>query len=147
MSDDAILDGILRREGGFVNHKLDAGKATNFGITQATLSEWRGRPASVDDVRDMPVEEAKAIYRSRYIKPFDAMQLPAELKAQVVDIAVNSGVTTARGLLVRAQQQTARPVTVQLVIERLRFYARIVKTKPTQAVFLEGWLMRAVEFL
>jgi lysozyme family protein len=147
MTDEAILDRILSHEGGFVNHPLDAGKATNYGITLATLSEWRGKPVTVDDVRSMDVEEARAIYRNRYIRPFDAMALPPELKAQVVDIAVNSGVTTARGLLSRAQQQTARPVAVQLVIERLRFYARIVKGKPTQSVFIEGWINRAVSFL
>jgi lysozyme family protein len=147
MTDEQILDGILAREGGFVNHPLDAGKATNFGITTATLADWRGKPVTADDVRDMQVEEARAIYRARYVRPFDRLELPPELKAQVVDIAVNSGVTTARGLLSRAQQQTSRPVPVALVIERLRFYARLVKGKPSQVVFLEGWFNRAVSFL
>lgn len=30
----AMIDGILAREGGFVDHPSDPGAATNFGITQ-----------------------------------------------------------------------------------------------------------------
>jgi lysozyme family protein len=147
MTDEAILDRILQHEGGFVDHIHDRGRATNFGITQATLSDWRGKPVSTDDVRQLTVEEAKAIYRSRYIKPFDALELEPMLKAHVVDIAVNSGVTTARALLGLAQGQTQRPVSVQLVIERLKHYARIVKARPSQVVFLQGWISRAVSYL
>jgi hypothetical protein len=65
----------------------------------------------------------------------------------VVDIAVNSGVTTARAILAEAQKHPERDLGVQLVIERLRHYARIVKGKPTQVVFLGGWINRAVSYL
>jgi lysozyme family protein len=147
VTDDAILDAILAHEGGFVNHPADKGKATNYGITQATLGEWIGRQASEHDVRNLTVEMAKAIYRARYIRPFDAMNLPHPIKAQVVDIAVNSGVTTARAMLSEAMKHPERDLGVQLVIERLKHYARIVKGKPTQAVFLLGWVNRAVAYL
>jgi glucose-6-phosphate dehydrogenase assembly protein OpcA len=93
------------------------------------------------------VEMAKAIYRARYIRPFDAMNLPHPIKAQVVDIAVNSGVTTARAMLSEAMKHPERELQVQLVIERLKHYARIVKGKPTQSVFLLGWVNRAVAYL
>lgn len=145
--DDAILDAILAHEGGYVNHEHDAGRATNYGITQATLSDWQGRPATEDDVRNLSVEVAKAIYRNRYIRPFDALDLPHPIKAQVVDIAVNSGVTTARGILSQAMKHPERELGVQLVVERLKHYARIVKAKPTQVVFLLGWTNRACSFL
>jgi lysozyme family protein len=147
VTDDAILARILEHEGGYVNHPSDPGKATNFGITQATLGSWMGRQASEHDVRNLTVDVAKAIYRARYIRPFDAMNLAPEIKAQVVDIAVNSGVTTARAMLAEAQKHQDRDLDVQLVIERLRHYARIVKGKPTQSVFLLGWVNRAVAYL
>jgi lysozyme family protein len=143
--DESILAGILRREGGFVNHPSDRGGPTNYGITQATLQAWRGRAVSEEDVRALSVEEASDIYRARYLAPFT--DVAEALRAQVVDIAVNSGVGRARALLSAAQQQNQRPVAVQLVIERLRFYARLVEKRPSQAVFLPGWINRAVEFL
>jgi lysozyme family protein len=80
VTDDAILDAILAHEGGFVNHPHDPGRATNWGITQATLSEWIGRPASEHDVRNLTVGLARDIYRARYIRPFDAMNLPHPIR-------------------------------------------------------------------
>lgn len=145
MTDEQILSGILRREGGYVDHPNDRGRCTNMGITRQTLQEWRGRAVTCDDVRQLTDDEAREIYRARYIRPFDGIE--PDLKPQVVDIAVNSGVSRARALLALAQQQTERPVAVQLVIERLKHYARIVKVDSGQAVFLPGWINRAVEFL
>ena len=48
MSDDVddLISDIIRREGGYVNHPDDRGGPTNYGITQATLSEWRRQPVT-----------------------------------------------------------------------------------------------------
>jgi len=145
MTDDQIVDGILAAEGGFVDDPSDRGGATHHGITIATLSRWIGRDATVQDVRDLPIATARAIYQHLYLAPFAG--LDADVKPQVVDIAVTSGVLKARQLLALAQQQTARPVGVQLVIERLRYVARIVRTDPSQAKWILGWINRAVLFL
>lgn len=146
MTDDEILDAILAREGGYVDHPQDAGRCTNHGITLATLSAWRGHAVTCDDVKNLQDSEAREIYRQHYIAPLDGM--PNEVRHQAIDIAVNSGVGTARALVSRAYaNKRSRPVQVQLVIERLRFYARLVKRKPSQSVFLEGWINRAVGFL
>jgi lysozyme family protein len=144
MTDIDILDAILRREGGYVNHPADRGKCTNMGITIGALSEWRRAYVTCDDVRNLTEDEAREIYRARYIKPFDGLEL--EIKPQVVDIAVNAGVARARALLALAQQSD-KPLGVALVIERLKHYGRIVKADTTQAQFLNGWINRAVEFL
>ena len=145
MTDDQIIDGILKHEGGFVDHPLDRGGPTNFGITHATLSRWRKRDVTVEDVRTMTVDEARDIYHALYVAPFDGVD--QAIKPQVVDIAVNSGVARARQLLAKAMQQSTRPVGIQLVIERLENYARIVQANPSQLVFLTGWIRRAVSFL
>lgn len=145
MTDDQILDAILRREGGYVNHPADRGGCTNRGITIGVLREWRGRPVTCEDVQNLTELEAREIYTANYVQPFDDVD-PA-LKPQVVDIAVNSGVSRAKTLLAQARLHTRRSVNVQLVIERLQFYARIVKSNPSQAVFLSGWINRACEFL
>ncbi len=145
MTDHEIVDRILSAEGGFSNDPEDRGRATNYGITQATLGNWLGRVATVEDVRTLDVVTARDIYGSLYLKPFDGID--PEIKAHVVDIAVNSGVNRARALLALAENQHQRPVRVQLVIERLRHYARIMEADHTQAKFAKGWIDRACSFL
>jgi lysozyme family protein len=144
MTDDAIIDGILRREGGYVDDRADRGRCTNHGITIATLRDWRGRPVTCDDVKALTADEARDIYRARYLRPFDGLE--PDIKPQVVDIAVNAGVLRAKTLLAQAEQ-SAKPVAVALTIERLLHYGRIVRADPTQAKFMVGWITRAVEFL
>jgi lysozyme family protein len=146
MTDDEILDDIIRREGGFVNHPADSGGPTNFGITQATLAAFRKQPVTAADVEALTVDEAKEIYRAKYLMPFQNED--EGLRPQLVDIAVNSGVLAAQRLLVAARaNHGTRPVGVQLTIERLKFYADIVRRRPSQSVFIAGWVNRAVEFL
>lgn len=139
MTDEQIIVDILRREGVYDNHPNDPGGETSYGIAKRYHPDaWASGPPSR--------EAAIAIYLRDYLKPFAAVE-PIELRAQVVDIAVNCGVTAARGMLAMAQQQTERPVHVALVIQRLKHYARRVKASPSKAVFLLGWTNRAVEFL
>ena len=139
MTDDQVLDAILDREAGYADDPADRGRATAWGISSRYHPEaWTHGPPSR--------EQAKAIYRRDYLAPFAAVE-PIELRAQVVDIAVNSGVTTARALLALASNQTRRAIGVQLVVERLRHYARLVKGHPDQRMFLTGWISRACEFL
>ena len=145
MTDDEIIDMILRREGGYVDDPVDRGGCTNRGITLFTLRAWRRTTVTCDDLRMMPESEARAIYRAIYVKPFAA--LDPDIKPQVVDIAVLSGVARAAALLAMAKEQDERPVNVQLVIERLKYYAKIVKADPSQAKFFGGWVNRATEFL
>lgn len=144
MTDSAILDGILAREGGYVDHAADRGQCTKYGITLGALHDWRGKQTTCDDVRALTEAEAREIYTVRYLRPFDGVD--AALKPHVVDIAVNSGVSRARALLAMAQQGP-KPIGVQLVIERLKHYGRIVKNDPSQRVFLPGWIARATDFL
>jgi lysozyme family protein len=89
MTVDQLITGILLREGGYRDDPSDRGGPTNFGITAATLGEWRrlGRPATRDEVRALETPEARAIYRARYVRPFETVPF-GELQAQLVDIGV-----------------------------------------------------------
>ena len=62
MSVDELLDGLLQREGGYVNHPADRGGATCWGITQAVARAHGYRGA----MRQLPRSEAAAIYRRLY---------------------------------------------------------------------------------
>lgn len=139
MTDDELIDRVLDREGGFVNHPADPGRATKWGITQATLSQWRGQDATVADIRALSRDEAREIYRLRYLAPFT--DAPIALKEHLFDIAVHSGLQTAKTLRRRADDDPAR-----LFAERLKYLSRLVQSKPTLSVFLPGWINRVLEF-
>ncbi len=98
----AALQHILKHEGGYVNHPLDPGGATNMGITKATLQRYRGGKVTVADVKALSLEEAAAIYRRYYWEPAACDRLPAGLDLAVFDAAVNQGVTRAARLLNQA---------------------------------------------
>jgi len=141
MSDDEILDDLIRREGGFVNHPADRGGPTKYGITQATLARWRGRAVSAADVRTLTRLEARQIFEAQYLKPW--RDTPSAIKPQLVDMTVLHGLRNARRIAAQASAQT----NVDLAKARMRFMARIVQRDPTQRVFLLGWLNRAMEFI
>lgn len=165
MTDAEIIDAILEREGGYIAHASDRGGATKFGVTAATLGEWRnlGRPASYDEVKHLAVSEARAIYLALYIEKPNLGALPTALKPMVVDDAVLSGTETAIKTLQQvlgvtadgvcgpktlAAAHLAPPKTeVALVTARCLRYGRIVQRDPEQVVFLVGWLRRALDFL
>lgn len=98
----AALELVLALEGGYVDHPLDPGGATKFGITRKVLAEWRGRPVSKAEVMALTAREAGAIYRARYWDAVCCDDLPAGLDLTLFDLAVNSGPSRAGQLLARA---------------------------------------------
>lgn len=165
MTSDEIIDAILLREGGYVAHPSDRGGHTNHGVTQAVLAEWRGRPVTVDDVRNLTVGEARELYRDRYIaKPGFLTIENQQLRAHAVDCAVNHGPANAVKMLQKAvrvfadghlgpqtraavNRMDAGALYRRLCAERVRFYGQIITRDPSQAVFAAGWMNRAAEFI
>lgn len=101
----AALTRVLAQEGGYVDHPLDPGGATNLGITRRTLAVWRcikpwwKLPKS--KVRALTRREAGRIYRARYWDRVCGDKLPAGVDYAVFDYAVNSGVARAAKALQR----------------------------------------------
>ena len=54
---DALIDGLIEREGGYVSHPADTGGPTCFGITEA-VARAHGYAGSM---RQLPREEAERI--------------------------------------------------------------------------------------
>ena len=92
---------LLLHEGGYCNHPKDPGGPTNFGITIADYRKYIKPGASADDVRAMRLEEAKAIYRSKYWRALRCDELPAGVDDSIFDYGVNSGVGRAGKVLRR----------------------------------------------
>jgi lysozyme family protein len=96
-----MLDELLRKEGGYVDHPDDRGGATNYGIAVAVAREagWTG------SMRDLPRDLALAIYRRRYwTQPgFDRVAaVMADVAAELFDTGVNMGPGVAAGFLQRS---------------------------------------------
>ncbi len=98
---DALIDAVIDREGGYVNHPADRGGATRWGITEA-VARAQGY---VGAMRDLPRDEAVSIYRRLYWQrpAYDQVARRAPLiAAELFDTGVNMGTGTATGFLQRA---------------------------------------------
>lgn len=96
-----LLDNLLEREGGYVNHPADRGGPTAFGITQE-VARANGYFGSM---RGLPREEAEAIYRRLYwLRPkFDRLAtISPVIAAELFDSGVNMGPAVAVTFLQRA---------------------------------------------
>ena len=169
---DAMIEDILRREGGFVDHPSDRGGPTNFGITLRTLASWRNSDVNRDDMRRMTLAEARTIYRDRYFLRPQIDRLPAAIQPILFDMSTNHGPGTAIKLLQEVLQTVTPPCSVdggigdetvlsaaraltavgakalvnQLVDRRVGLFQSIAANDASQEVFLKGWLRRAEEF-
>ena len=160
-----IIDDIIRREGGYVDHPADRGGPTKFGITQETLSTWRQRPVQAGDVQALSEYEARRIYQRRYLEQpkFDCIH-DGPLRELVVDCGVNHGPRRAARWLQDAAgvapDGVVGPVTLEavnggfasrifysVISQRIQFYGALISRDPSQAVFAEGWMRRVAEFL
>ena len=98
---DALIDALLDREGGYVNHPADRGGATCFGITEAVARAHGYRGA----MRGLPRQDAVEIYRRLYwLRPrFDAVAMRSgRIAAELFDTGVNMGPAVAVTFLQRA---------------------------------------------
>lgn len=91
MTVDEMIDGILKREGSYVNHVSDPGGATNFGITErvARANGYTG------DMRDLLKTQAREIYRREYVEKPGFLGI-AEIDPLVAEEVIDSGVNTGQ---------------------------------------------------
>jgi lysozyme family protein len=167
---DFARDYLKLNEGKFSNHPDDPGGPTNFGITRATLSAWRGHPVSVDDVRKMHENEATAIIKNNY------WILPGldYIKSRVIATCLlDQGVLNGPGTAIRYAQLAANNAGASIAVDGslgpetlgafdevdlakfMRAYNKIihahydaiVASHPSQRVFYSGWIRRADRLL
>lgn len=98
MNFDQAFERLIGHEGGYVNDSRDPGGETKFGISR------RSYPS--EDIRAMTLERAKTIYRRDFWGPAGCDAVPAVLKFDLFDTAVNSGVRTAVRMLQNAVGET-----------------------------------------
>lgn len=149
---------VLKHEGGYVNNPNDPGGETRYGITKRTYPDV--------DIKNLTVDQAKAIYLRDFWSPFAFDQISNDdVATKIFDTSVNVGSKRA----FRFAQQAANtfgkglvedgafgPKSVSAVnsIDPKQFlvafrkiqsdyYKGLVDAKPNLSVFLRGWLARA----
>jgi lysozyme family protein len=148
---DRAFDLLLGHEGGYSRHPDDPGGETMWGITRrVALQEGYG-----GDMRLLPRDFAKGIYRRKYWDAVKADSLPEAVRFALFDAAVNSGVKQAVMWLQRAvdvaddgilgpmtlqaaQRANGLRTAVQINALRLDFMTSL----PTWGSFGRGWARR-----
>lgn len=169
MADFAIaLEYLMANEGAYVHDASDRGGATNWGITEAVLSDWRVKsglpPATEDDVRRLTQEQAGDLMRSLYWDKIHGDQILSQAVATaVLDAVVNQGPSGAGRLVQRAlgfPEADCDGIIGPATVDRLnqsnervflsRFipliqnrYLSLAINNPSQMKFLGGWLSRS----
>lgn len=85
-----LIDALIDREGGYVNHRADRGGPTRYGVTQAVAREhgYRG------DMRELPLDMAREIAADRYwhsLRLDDIAEMHEPLAEYLFDYGYHSG--------------------------------------------------------
>ena len=156
MDFNQAFDILLKHEGGYSDHAADPGGKTRYGITEAVAREagYRG------DMRELPLDLAKRIYKERYWDAVRAEELPAAVRYAVFDAAVNSGPRQAARWLQRAvgvrDDGIIGPITLgavraadperllrRVLAQRLRFMTGL----SNWPAFGRGWARRIADLM
>ena len=152
MSDfNKAFDLLIGNEGGYVNNPKDPGGETNWGITK-TVAVANGYAG---DMRSMPKDTAKGIYKKMYWDKLQCDQLPFIVAFQLFYAGVNHGNAQAVKFLQRAlsvaddgvigaktiaavSKLEDLQIAVLFNVERMNFYTDL----KTFSTFGKGWIRR-----
>ena len=149
-----VIDKVLVNEGGYVNDPKDRGGETKFGISKRAYPNV--------DIKNLTIDEAKAIYKKDYWDKIKGDEIKDELVAyEIFDTAVNMGVRTSSklvqmvvgshpdGIIGPKTLEKINNMDVKLLVSKFRLskiarYVYLVKKRPANRKFLLGWINRAL---
>lgn len=160
-------DFMFENEGGYVHNPLDEGGETKFGITSKTLDYYyRSKGLIGLPISHLTICEARQIYKELYWDKMKLDEAKNDAFATIIfDTAVNQGVfravkrlqnvlnyqirgskLTTDGILgpktLRVLNKSVHSTSIHYVKLNQIFYVDIVKRKPSQILFLKGWINR-----
>lgn len=147
-----MIERILSHEGGYVNNPADPGGETKWGISQ------RSYPNVV--IRLLTREDAIAIYKRDFWDRLNGDRLPPAIGYQLLDSAVNSGISQSIRFLQRAigvaddgafgpvslaalQRTELHDIAMRFLAERIDFMSRLKAFDS----FGRGWTRRIAQNL
>lgn len=141
---ESAIRKVLQDEGGskVTNDPTDPGGITKYGVTIPALSEYLGRKATPDEIRELTEDVAVKVYKKRFWDVVGGNVLPSGLDYAVFDAAVNCGPGRAQRWLKAAQARFSdtRHIILSLNASREAHY----RSLPTQQFtkYGKGWLNR-----
>ena len=157
---EKIFDYLLKVEGGYSDDKYDKGGKTKYGIIEEEARKYGYKGY----MRDMPLYIARDIYNKKYYHKNGLDTLKSDkIALYICDWIVNSGSWGAKkaqaalnelgfdlrvdGILGKKSLSALNEVDETKFLEKYhdlqrRYYRAIVANKPSQKVFLKGWLNR-----
>lgn len=161
-----LIDRLIAREGGFVNHPDDRGGPTNMGITMATLQAWRKTGISINDVEDLDIGEARQIYFANYWQRpglntlaigsypldmlFDSCVLHGPTRTvRLLQACLGCHVDGKIGPITRecAGRLDGPRLMALFMAARVEMLGEILTQSPRQSAFAHGWMRRMGEFI
>lgn len=154
------INKVLSQEGGFVNNASDHGGPTNFGITQKVYEAFIGRPATLTEIKNMPIGNAIAIYQKNYWDAIGGDYINSYAVAYTIfDQAVNRGVGSAIQQICSVLGISKSATISNTILSALNradpetfvsdyldaseeFYGAIISRDPSQEQFYDGWINR-----
>lgn len=106
MTFDDAFTLLLGHEGSYSDHPSDKGGKTMWGVTERVARSH----GFTGDMRTLTRDDAKRIYRADYWEPVRADELPHQVRFDVFDGAVNSGVKQSIKWLQQASDLTGLEV-------------------------------------
>lgn len=172
MDTKQIIRNTMNHEGSrYVDHPLDKGGPTRYGITLATLQSVNPG-ATAENIRNLKPTEAINLYEKLYFFKPQVDRLPEAIQDIVFDMNVLHGIKNSTLILQRGINVCGRnnnlsvkedgligsrtiiashicdPHDLRMAVnnERVKFINNIVKNNPKQRVFQKGWLTRVASF-
>jgi lysozyme family protein len=165
---EKVINNTIQIEGGFSNHQDDKGGATKFGITLGLYQKLVNKNATIRDIQALSANEARQFYKTYFFYKYNLQELPEPIWDIVFDMCVNHGPSNAFSItqlaLVKIGQNPAitgqfdtatkdaiskvdvQALRTSLIAQRASFYAAIIRHKPSQKIFANGWFINRVAF-
>lgn len=168
------FDDVLNHEGGFVEHKMDSGLATKFGISLRFLKLLPAIAGDVNgdghvdklDILSLNQDDARAFYQRYFWTHYRLGEIHNQRVAtKMFNFFVNMRGVTAGLVLQRAANDLGANILEDGIVGRRTLsvvnnidpgellvcikwrawevYKAIVKSDPSQVVFINGWRHRA----
>ena len=138
------LTNLLKDEGGYSNNPNDAGGPTNFGITIADYRMYINPKGTATDVKNMSVEQAKLIYKSKYWNKVDGDNLPSGVDYAIFDYAVHSGVSRALRINKKFENYEDAGARVNAICDERLSFLKSIRGGSDWQHFGRGWSSRVL---